>query len=68
MSVLLVSKEQFNLKQAREIAREYKVTTKCRTLLIGIELYFCFGTVPDEHIIYEIDFTVNNKVFFLSVL
>jgi hypothetical protein len=65
MTCLLVSKEHYPLKEARVIAKDYNVPGKCRTLLIGIDLYFCFGTVPDETTIYDINLT-GIKIFFLS--
>lgn len=66
MTALLVSKEHYTLKEARVIAKEHKISTKCRTLLIGINLYFCFGNIPTEETLYNINFIENQKYFLIS--
>jgi hypothetical protein len=66
MNSLLVSKEKYNIKEARCIAKQFSMSTKCITVLVDIELFYIFGKIPDDITIYDIVHTIDNKIFFLS--
>lgn len=68
MTTLLISKDLYTLKEAREIAKNSNVHGKCRVIVINdIELYYCFGEIPTEDTHYNIDLTSRNKIFFISL-
>lgn len=66
MTSLLVSKDHYTLKEARIIAKNSNVRGRCRVVLIGIELFYSFGHVPDEETVLNIDMSVSHKIIFLS--
>lgn len=66
MTTLLISKELYSLNEARIIAKNSNVRGRCRVVLIGIELFYCFGHIPDEETVLNIDMSVSHKIIFLS--
>ena len=68
MTSLLVLKDTYSLKEARNIAKDNGISTKCKTVLYGIDLYYCFGPIPSEDIEYEMNLTDDLSIIFLIIL
>ncbi len=68
MTTLLISKEEYTLKEARKIANQFMVSGKCRTVLWDINLFYCFGPIPTEDVVYDVAYTKDKKLFYISVL
>ena len=73
MTCLLVRKNNCTLKEARGFAKSHKkiykdLSLKCKTVLIGIKLYYCFGTVPNEDTLNNLEMCMGffSDIFFLS--
>ena len=68
MTSLLILKDNYTLKDARMIAKDNMISTKCRTVLWGLDLYYCFGEIPSEDIEYEMNLTDDLSIIFLIIL
>jgi hypothetical protein len=73
MTCLLVRKKYCNIREARGYAKNCKfyhndLSLKCKNVLIGDKPYYCFGPIPNEDILSDLDKQMGffSDVFFLS--
>ena len=67
MTTLLVNQLDYNIKQARVIAKSKGYGLKCKIMIHQNEHYYCFGVTPIENIAYNIHFEDDGKIIFLSL-